>query len=288
MKTSNLKDSVPKLSNAEKLEKAEYLTVGHEQMYIVLHPTELPVRARVLLAGPFASERPHRYIPWVRWARYLASHGFEVMRFDYRGVGESTGRFEDYSFQSWSEDLRHCSNWLLKRSPSAPLVIHGLGMGALLGDRLFAQDIGNVLLAWLPPKSAREMLYDQLKIKMANNFILPANERKTRDQFINDLENGQVIEVEGHNWTPLLWSEAADFVFGDGAVSIQYSGKSQRSCYVGQLDALAAHTLGGVGPSPLRATGGGHTMRLVNPDLSPCFEETTRWLINTLSNLEAS
>ena len=146
MKINNPAESIPKASNPEHLEEADYLLIGQEQLYYVLHPTILPLRGRVLLAGPFASERPHRYIPWVRWARYLASHGFEVMRFDYRGVGESTGRFEDFGFHTWADDLHLCADWLQRRSPAAPLIIHGLGMGALLGERLFAQGVGNALL----------------------------------------------------------------------------------------------------------------------------------------------
>ncbi len=281
MKNSSLKDNRPKLPSPEHMEMADYLSIDREQLYYVLHPTILPLRARVLLAGPFASERPHRYIPWVRWARHLANHGFEVMRFDYRGVGESTGRFEDFGFCAWLDDLRYCADWLQRRSPPAPLVIHGLGMGALLGDRLFAQGVGNALLAWLPPKSARELLYDQLKLKIANNFILPSSERKTRDQFIADMENGEIVEVEGHNWTQLLWSEAAEFVFGENTCT-DTSGAGQRLRHVGELDALAAHTFGGVGPNPLRAPGGGQTMRLVNPDLSTCFESTMNWLNGAL------
>lgn len=286
MANSSLRDDPSKPPNFEHLEQADYLSIDQEQLYYVLHPTSLPLCARVLLAGPFASERPHRYIPWVRWARYLASRGFEVMRFDYRGVGESTGRFEDFGFITWLDDLRYCTDWLHRRSPTAPLVIHGLGMGALLGDRLFAQGIGNAMLAWLPPKSAREMLYDQLKLKIANNFILPSNERKTRDQYIADMENGEIIEVEGHNWTRRFWAEAEEFVFGENT-PMDPSDTSRRIRHVGKLDALAAHTFGGVGPNPLRASGGGRTMRLVNPDLSTCFDTAMGWLNETLLEPEA-
>lgn len=277
------KEDKTNLSNAEILEVSDYLSIDQEQLYFVLHPTVQPARARVLLAGPFASERPHRYIPWVRWARYLASRGFEVMRFDYRGAGESTGVFENFGFQEWLEDLHYCADWLNDRSPSLPLVIHGLGMGALLGDRLFSQGVGDAYLAWLPPKSAREMLYEQLKLKMSNNYTLSASERKTREQLVNELECGLVIEVEGYNWTPKLWAEAVSFVFGENANGDYALRKSRSAWYEDKLDALAAHALGGVGPNPLRATGGINPMRLVNPDLSTSFNSSINWMINVLT-----
>lgn len=286
MNNPNLAENIPKPASSEHLEVADYLRIDQEQLYYVLHPTIHPLRGRVLLAGPFASERPHRYIPWVRWARYLASRGFEVMRFDYRGVGESTGKFEDFGFKAWSNDLTHCAEWLQHRSHAAPLIIHGLGMGALLGDRIFAQGIGNALLAWLPPKSAREMLYEQLKLKMSNNYVLPSSERKTRDQFVDELKNGETIEVEGHNWTPQLWNEAEEFFFSGNISSDSISIDSRRPRVVGNLDALAAHTFGGVGPNPLRVAGSEHPMRLVNPDLSACFDTAFIWINGAIANSE--
>jgi len=98
------------------LENAGYLEFRGAHVYSVLHGVPEPI-ARVLLVGPFASERYASCIPWVRWARFLAARRIEALRFDYRGVGESTGNFEDMSFSSWSEDVRFLAEWLKAQSP---------------------------------------------------------------------------------------------------------------------------------------------------------------------------
>jgi alpha-beta hydrolase superfamily lysophospholipase len=107
---------------------------GH--LYTVLHEAEDPV-ARVLLVGSFAAERHFSYQPWVRWARSLAARQIEVLRYDYRGVGESPGVFEDMTFDHWAEDVQLLAEWLSSRSPRLPLVLHGLEVGAILAGKCF-------------------------------------------------------------------------------------------------------------------------------------------------------
>src|SRR5271166_4017319 len=95
-------------------EQAGYFEVPGAHLYTVLHSVADPV-ARVLLVGPFASERQNSYGPWVRWARYLAARKIEVLRFDYRGIGESTGVFEEMTFATWCEDVELLADWLRSR-----------------------------------------------------------------------------------------------------------------------------------------------------------------------------
>jgi alpha-beta hydrolase superfamily lysophospholipase len=117
-------------------ERAGYFPVPDAHLYTVLHQVEAPL-ARVLLVGPFTSERHTSYGLWLQWARYLAARRIEVVRFDYRGIGESTGVFAEMSFRSWVDDVERLSAWLRKREQNAPLILHGLGMGGLLAAKAF-------------------------------------------------------------------------------------------------------------------------------------------------------
>jgi hypothetical protein len=193
------------------LECAGYFTVPGAALYTVLHEVPDPV-ARVLLVGPFASERHFSYHPWVRWARYLAARGMEVLRYDYRGVGESTGEFEEMGFDHWSEDVELLVDWLANRSPGVPLLLHGLEVGAILAARSFAQGSGDALLLWSPPAHANQALRSSLMrwAGLEQLFESPENRRSAAD-YIRQLERGLSIEVAGYQWSSSLWRSSFDF-----------------------------------------------------------------------------
>ncbi len=192
------------------LEEAGYFSVSDAHLYTVLHRVENPV-ARVLFVGPFASERHHSYLPWVRWARYLSERRIEVLRYDYRGVGESTGVFEEMSFPHWSEDVQLLAAWLNERSPDIPLVLHGLDMGALLAARSFHGGTGDALLMWSPPGNANQALRSTLArwVGIEQIFKSP-EERKSTADYIQQFKQDSFVEVDGYPWSSQLWSDSFD------------------------------------------------------------------------------
>jgi alpha/beta superfamily hydrolase len=194
--------------NNELQEEPGFFEVPGAHLYTVLHRAMSPV-ARVLLVGPFAPERHHSYDPWVRWARYLAQRGVEVLRYDYRGVGESEGVFEEMSFAHWSEDVELLTGWLKGRSPNLPLVLHGLEMGALLAAKAFHIGIADVLFLWSPPASANQALRPALLRWIAVDQVFKfGDDRRTASAFIRELEEGATIDVEGYRWSAKLWRES--------------------------------------------------------------------------------
>jgi len=192
------------------LERAGYFDVSGAHLYTVLHEVPDPV-ARVLLIGPFASERHNSYLPWVRWARYLAGKRMEVLRYDYRGVGESTGSFEEMTFEHWREDVLLLAEWLKARSPNVPLVLHGLEIGAVLAARAFNDGIGGSVLLWSPPASAHQALRSTLMRWVGLEHLYKSGEEaKSAAEYIRELEQGSFIEVEGYRWSSALWRDSSD------------------------------------------------------------------------------
>jgi len=197
--------------NSNPIESAGYFEVPGAHLYTVLHSVADPI-ARVLLIGPFASERHYSYIPWVRWARYLASRGVECLRYDYRGVGESTGVFEEMSFENWSEDVELLAGWLNRRTPEAPFLLQGLQLGAVLASNAFEKNIGDGLLLWAPTEDANQALRTLLLRQVATaNMFKYGRERKPISQYIHQLETGVSVEVEGYQWSSKQWLDSLKF-----------------------------------------------------------------------------
>jgi alpha/beta superfamily hydrolase len=192
-------------------ERAGFFDVSGAQLYTVLHKVADPV-ARALLVGPFASERHTSYGPWVRWARYLAEKRIEVLRYDYRGIGESTGVFEEMTFEDWYEDVRLLAEWLKYQTPNVPLMLHGLEIGALLAGKVFQTGIGDALLLWSPSANANQALrLTLLRWVGLEQLLKYTEERKTAADYIRQLEQGSSIEVAGYEWSPRLWNDSFHF-----------------------------------------------------------------------------
>ncbi len=198
-------------SNRQPQERAGYFPVSGAHLYTVLHEVKDPV-ARVLLVGPFASERHNSYLPWVRWARDLAAEKIEVLRYDYRGIGESTGSFQQMTFEDWSQDVRLLSEWFRCRSQHVPLVLHGLGLGAVLAGRAFDDGIGEGLLLWSPPANANQALRATLMRWVGLEQIFKfGDDRKSASDYIRELEQGSPLEVDGYLWSVSLWQDSFRF-----------------------------------------------------------------------------
>lgn len=103
------------------LEAPFAFTLGGDTLIGILHAAASDARRGVVMVvgGPQYRVGGHRH--YVQVARRLAAGGVPVLRYDYRGIGDSTGRF--LGFESLDDDIRAGIDALIARVPSVQQVV---------------------------------------------------------------------------------------------------------------------------------------------------------------------
>lgn len=160
-------------------ERAVAFDCGSEELFGVLslpsEPCEIGVV--VVVGGPQYRVGSHRQ--FVLLARHLAAAGFAVLRFDARGMGDSSGEFP--GFESIDPDISAAITSLRREVPEVRLVVlWGLcdaASAALLGPRALEAAAGLVLLnPWV--RNVETFASTEVKHYYKQRFLEPAFWRK--------------------------------------------------------------------------------------------------------------
>jgi uncharacterized protein len=103
-------------------ERVLVIRCQEEQLVCVLHPPRVPADlpgVLVIVGGPQYRVGSHRQ--FVLMARALARAGYPVLRFDYRGMGDSSGDMR--TFEQASEDIRAALDCFTRAMPGMPGVV---------------------------------------------------------------------------------------------------------------------------------------------------------------------
>lgn len=97
----------------------------------VLDLPDGPPRALVVCAHGLTGDRSGPAGLLAEWSARLSALGFAVVRFDFRGSGESFGEFEDTSFAGMIDDTVAVGTWARDRVGAVPVVAAGISIGGV-------------------------------------------------------------------------------------------------------------------------------------------------------------
>ncbi|WP_299887655.1 bifunctional alpha/beta hydrolase/OsmC family protein [uncultured Lacinutrix sp.] len=134
-------------------------------------------------------------------SRALTQNGFGVLRFDFTGLGESDGDFENTNFSGNVEDLISAANFLEKEYASPTLLIgHSLGGAASIFAAAKIASVKAVATIGAPsnPKHVQHLLHssiDEIKANGKAKVNLGGREFTIKKQFLDDIESKSLPEV---------------------------------------------------------------------------------------------
>lgn len=161
--------------------KALFFGPARHQLLGVYHA---PAAARdrfqgVVMCYPFGQEYMRAHRAFRQLATTLSGKGYHVLRFDYRGTGDSSGDLSGVCATDWLQDINTAVQELKDMTGVPNVALVGLRLGALLAGIAAGQrrDIGS-LVVWDPVISGadyvtqlREMLSNAPRPKRRSNFV---------------------------------------------------------------------------------------------------------------------
>ncbi len=185
--------------------QAFFMDGARGQRFCLLHapPAGQPALGHVVYVHPFAEEMNASRRMAALQARALAQAGFAVLQLDLMGCGDSSGHFEEASWDAWLDDVALARRWMQAQWPG-PAWLWGLRAGCLLAVQACKQDATPArLLLWQPVMSGKQHLHQFLRLQMAGDIARGEPNRGT-SRLMHLLEQGESVEVAGYSVSAAL------------------------------------------------------------------------------------
>ena len=166
------------------------------------HPAQgVQRQTAVVICAAWGPEYMRSYRGMRLLAMQLAAAGYETLRFDYSGTGDSQGRGLDARMEHWLADIVSASNELRELSGCPRLALCGLRLGALLAQEAINQKLlrPQALIAWDAPANGAAFA----ELMKAQNDAADSEKNDLRQRG-TQLPPHQPFERCGHAWPSLL------------------------------------------------------------------------------------
>ncbi len=166
------------------------------------------VRATALFAHCFTCSKES--FAAARISQGLTEAGFAVLRFDFTGLGQSGGEFENTNFSSNVSDLIAAADYL-RENMSAPhiLIGHSLGGAAVIKAALSIPEVKAVATIGAPAEAAHvkenfRANIDEIEQNGLGKVELGGRSFSIKKQFLDDLDRQSVRDAAAALRKPLL------------------------------------------------------------------------------------
>jgi len=183
-------------------------------LYCAYHPAAEGVTPKgrgfpVVIAPPLFEERKSAYSALRRMALRLAAAGHAVMRFDYRGSGESGGKPEARRWEHLAQDVATVRKVLARLSGKRDSALLGLRAGATVALLESIRVGGEAVIALAPIVSgATQVRLWRMRSKIRSELTSEAGGEKSETPSSKS-KDGEVLDFDGFPVNPAFFDDVA-------------------------------------------------------------------------------
>ena len=159
------------------------------RLFYALH-TAADARSVWIFCNPFLEEKVFSHSVYVEFARFLASHGHTVVRFDYEGDGDSEGDLLDADLDGWVSDAEDITQALRPKIDGLAVNLFGLRFGAVVAALAAERIAARGMLLWDPVLNGERYFDECLKINLTTQLSTYKKVIDDRKQMLARLHNG--------------------------------------------------------------------------------------------------
>ena len=155
-------------------------------------------RYGIVFCPPFGDEHIVSYRIIRNFAVKLCEKGIPVLRFDYRGYGDSEGKFEEATPETQVSDIRRAIEILRNMTGVESVGLMGLRLGGTL-TLLVAQSEPDVqfIIMWSPILSPK-VYFQGIIRKQTFAFIVNKEKRRPITELFSELNQGGRVDIGGY------------------------------------------------------------------------------------------
>lgn len=189
-----------------------FFDLGSDRLFGFVHQSTGTARATIVMCHAFAEEKLWSHRVYVTFAREMTQHGYNVLRFDMRGEGDSGRDFEEMGIASRVEDTLRAIDVAQERfggAPASAVVLLGHRLGGNIAAVAASRAGGRVkaLVAWDPVMDGADYFGQLLRSNMATQMATQGKVTRTRDALVKAILEGETVIADGYGLTSLLHRE---------------------------------------------------------------------------------
>lgn len=258
------------------------------ELFGVLHsPASVPANAAFVFCAPFGEEKLWTHLVYVSFARELARRGMTVLRFDYRGTGDSDGDSEDAMPGACLEDIHRALDVLRERcGRRVSLGLLGLRFGATLAA-IAAETEADVqrLVLWSPVLRGAAYAQELLRMNLAAQIAQYREVREDREALVRAMKAGRTVNVDGYEMLLAGYEQTSAIDL------LAMSPRSNAHCLVAEIAARPQPAVGAdLGRFAALYAGGTTVVSIEEPfwkEIKPLYARAERLFGDTLRWMES-